>query len=79
MSITEIEFLEVANAAMENFRAGNINTALVFDELARKMNRELTIRNSLEYRKHGPGIGPKPFHVDSPLEAAGLRKRTKLP
>lgn len=75
MTVTEAEFNAVAHAALEFFHLSQTETAFCLDELARKMNRELTNASTLSFRKHGPGIGPKPWAVESPLESAGLRKK----
>lgn len=71
MTTTEKEFVAVATAAAKFLEMGRTETAYCLDDLARKMNRDLT------YRKNGhkllSGMPRTPIHIESPLEAAGLR------
>lgn len=74
MTVTEKEFEAVAYAALRFFDGGLTETAFVLDDLARKMNRELANKATLPARRFGPMNGREPWRVESPLEAAGLRK-----
>lgn len=74
-SVTEKDFTAVGHAAMELWKAGDQVTAIVLDELARKINGALSAASSKAWRVLGGNYGLKRPPIESPLEAAGMRPK----
>lgn len=77
VNVGEKEFIAVATAARSAFDEGSKPLAFTLDDLARKINAALSKNSGRRAVGNFPsryGSLPK-FKVESPLEAAGLRKK----
>jgi len=77
VNISEKEFHAVAIAANDVLDKGDVATAYVLDDLARKMNAALSKRVARRTLGNWPmrdGGLPK-FEVESPLESTGRRPK----
>ena len=72
VNTSEKDFLVVSHFALEAWEKGDKKNAIVLDELARRINRAITIASAFRFGPTNapPGTG---LHIESPLEAAGLR------
>lgn len=74
MRPTENDFQVVASAAITFWDAGKREQAIQLDELARRMNQELAHTTVRAYSVLS-GSRREPMRLESPLEAAGKRKK----